>query len=102
MHKADQAGVDDGAHMLKIMVVTLALLGAVSACSMFDREQVHSGYVGPAALNQDQVTRLLNEQGYTDVTGLHKNGSDWIGSAVNKDGQEVNFDIDKGGAIHTK
>lgn len=102
MRKANQAGIDDGTYMLKIMVVTLALLGTLSACSMLDREHVHSGYVGPAALNQDQVTRLLNEQGYTDVTGLHKNGTDWIGSAVNKDGQQVNFDIDKGGAIHTK
>lgn len=88
--------------MLRIIVVTLTLLGALSACSMFGREHVQSGYVGPAVLNQDQVTRLLNEQGYTDITGLHKNGNDWIGSAVNKDGQEVTFDIDKGGTIHTK
>ena len=88
--------------MLKTIVVTLTLLTATSACSMFGREDVHSGYVGPASLNQDQVTRLLNEQGYQDVTGLHKNGSDWIGSATNKEGQEVNFDIDKDGTIHTK
>ncbi|HJS89509.1 MAG TPA: hypothetical protein VJ738_06030 [Steroidobacteraceae bacterium] len=88
--------------MLKIMVVTLTLAGALSACSMFGGERVHSDYVGPAALNQDQVTRLLNEQGYTDVTGLHKNGTDWVGSAVNNDGQQVNFDIDKDGTIHTK
>lgn len=88
--------------MFKTMVVTLTLLTAVSACSMFGREHVQSDYVGPAALNQDQVTRLLNEQGYQDISGLHKNGSDWIGSAVNKDGQEVNFDIDKGGTIHTR
>jgi uncharacterized membrane protein len=97
-----QAAVHGGTHMLKVIVVTLALLGALSACSTFGREHVQSGYVGTAALNQDQVTRLLNEQGYTDVTGLHKNGADWIGSAVNKDGQQVNFDIDKGGTIHTK
>jgi len=69
---------------------------------MFGREHVQSGYVGPAALNQEQVTRLLNEQGYTNVAGLHKNGADWVGSAINKDGQEVNFDIDKDGTIHTK
>jgi hypothetical protein len=30
------------------------------------------------------------------------NGSNWIGSAMNKDGRQVNFDIDKGGTIHTK
>jgi hypothetical protein len=91
-----------GAHMLKIFVVTLTLLGALSACSMFGRENVHSGYVGTASLNQDQITRLLNEQGYTNVTGLHKNGPDWVGSATDKDGQTVNFDIDKDGTIHTK
>lgn len=88
--------------MLKIMVVTLTLAGALSACSMFGGERVQSDYVGPAALNQDQVTQLLNEQGYTEVTGLHKNGTDWVGSAVNNDGRQVNFDIDKGGTIHTK
>jgi hypothetical protein len=88
--------------MLKIFVVTLTLLGALSACSLFGQEDVHSGYVGPASLNQTQVTRLLNEQGYTEVTGLHKNGTDWIGSALDKDGQQVNFDIDKSGTIHTK
>jgi hypothetical protein len=91
-----------GVRMFKTMVVTLTLLTATSGCAMFGREHVQSGYVGPASLNQDQVTRLLNEQGYQDVTDLHKNGSDWIGSATNKDGQEVNFDIDKDGTIHTK
>ena len=93
---------DGGAHMLKVLVVTLTLMGTLTACSMFGGEHVRSGYEGPAALNQDQVTQLLNEQGYTDVSGLHKNGSDWIGSAINKDGRQVNFDIDKGGTIHTK
>lgn len=88
--------------MFKILVMTLTLLGALSGCSMFGGARVHSGYVGTAAMNQDQVTRLLNEQGYTDITGLHKNRSDWIGSAVNKDGQQVNFDVDKDGTIHTK
>ncbi len=87
--------------MFKIIVVTLTLTGALGACSMFGGEHVHSGYVGTASLSEDQVTQLLNEQGYTDITGLHKNGSDWVGSA-DKDGQQVNFDIDKGGTIHTK
>ena len=89
-------------NMFKVIVVTLTLLGALSACSLLGGEKVQSGYVGPAAMNQDQVTRLLNEQGYTDITGLHMNGTDWIGSAMNKNGRQVNFDIDKGGTIHTK
>jgi len=88
--------------MFKVLVMTLTLAGALSGCSVFGGPKVQSGYVGPAAMNQDQVTRLLHEQGYTDISGLHMNGSDWIGSAMNKDGRQVNFDIDKGGTIHTK
>lgn len=88
--------------MFKSIALTVTLAGLLSGCSLFGGEKVHSGYVGPAAMNQEQVTRLLNDQGYTDITGLHMNGSDWIGSAMNKDGHQVNFDIDKSGAIHTK
>jgi hypothetical protein len=100
--RAALTGVNDGAHMLKITVVSLTLLGALSACSMFAGERVHSGYVGPAAMDRAQVTRLLNEHGYTHIRGLHKNGTDWLGSAMNEAGQQVNFDIDKAGTIHTK
>lgn len=84
---------------MTILVATLTLMGALGACSS---ERVHSDYVGTAALDQDQVTQLLTQQGYTDITGLHKNGNDWIGSAMDNSGQQVNFDIDKGGTIHTK
>lgn len=52
-------------------------------------------------MDQDQVAQLLNKQGYTNITNLHKNGPDWVGSA-NKDGQMVNFDIGKDGNVHTK
>jgi hypothetical protein len=76
-----------------------ALLVLLSACAT--HETVKSSYVGTAAMNEDQVTQLLNQQGYTDVNNLHENGQDWIGSA-SKDGQVVNFDIDKSGNIHTK
>lgn len=74
---------------------TCSLLGCAS-------EKVQSSYVGPAAMDQPQIERLLSEQGYTNITGLHKNGSDWIGSAMNRNGQEVAFDIDKAGTVHTK
>jgi hypothetical protein len=76
-----------------------ALLVLLSGCAA--HETVKSGYVGTATMNEDQVTQLLNQQGYTEVTNLHENGQDWIGSA-NKGGQVVNFDIDKRGNIHTK
>jgi len=72
---------------------------ATAACS--GREAVRSGYVGTATMSEDQVTELLTQNGYQDVTNLHKNGQDWVGAA-NKDGSPVTFDIDKDGAIHSK
>lgn len=90
------------ANRLRVVAVSLTLLGALGGCALFGGEKVHSDYVGTAAMSQEQVTHLLNEQGYTDITGLHMNGSDWVGSATNKEGDQVNFDIDKGGTIHTR
>jgi hypothetical protein len=52
-------------------------------------------------MDQDQVTQLLYQHGFVDISNLHKNGSDWVGSA-SKDGQSVGFDIDRSGTIHTK
>jgi hypothetical protein len=81
---------------------------ALSGCSMFggDRasssEDVRTAYAGPAALDEQQVTRLLHDQGYSNISGLHKNGSDWIGAATTKTGAQVDFDMDKNGVIHTK
>ncbi len=77
---------------------------ALSGCSMMDHrssENVQTAYVGPAAMNEQQVTQLLHDQGYGQVSDLHKNGSDWVGAAT-KDGTHVEFDIDKDGKIHTK
>ena len=88
--------------MRKVSWLSLVLVTFVSACSLFGGEKVHSSYVGPASMDQDQINRLLYEQGYTHITGLHKNGNDWVGSGINRDGQTVNFDIDKAGTIHTK
>jgi hypothetical protein len=42
------------------------------------------------------------DQGYHDITGLHMNGSDWVGSADTHSGQPVDFDIDRHGVIHTR
>lgn len=83
------------------LIICLLTL-STGACSMFGGEKVQSDYVGTGSLDQSQVARMLAEKGYTNISGLHKNGQDWVGSAMNKDGQEVNFDIDKAGTIHTK
>ncbi len=85
--------------MRAIASVFCSALVILAGCA--GREQVRTSYVGTGSMDQPQVTQLLNEQGYADVTDLHKNGSNWVGSA-NKDGQTVAFDIDKNGNIHTK
>ncbi len=92
--------------MRKIVVAALLCSGPLTivACSEMpghEHENVKSSYVGVSSMDQDQVAQLLNRQGYTEITNLHKNGPDWVGSA-NKDGQMVNFDIDKDGNVHTK
>ena len=79
-----------------VLCSTLLIL---AAC--FGREDVKSSYVGTASMSEDQVMQLLAQNGYQDITSLHKNGHDWVGSA-RKDGSPVNFDIDKAGTIHTK
>jgi len=76
-----------------------SLVMAIGACA--SHESVRTAYVGTSSMNQDQVEQLLAQNGFTEVTGLHKNGLDWVGSA-NKDGQSVSFDIDKNGKIHSK
>lgn len=82
------------------VVICCMLLGA---CSVFGGgAKTDKDYVGTASLDQGQVTQLLNQNGYSNVEGLHKNGDDWIGSATNRTGQTVNFDIDKDGTIKTK
>lgn len=80
-----------------VLLCSLAL--TIGACA--SHEEVRTAYVGTASMNQDQVEQLLSQNGFTEITGLHKNGMDWVGSA-NKDGQAVNFDIDKKGIIHSK
>lgn len=87
--------------MRTLSIVTCLML--LSACSAFGGgAKTENGYVGTASLDEPQVTQILNQNGYANVEGLHKNGTDWIGSATNRNGQTVNFDIDKDGAIHTK
>lgn len=71
---------------------------AITACTGV---RVKSDYIGTSSMNKEQILQLLSQQGYTDVSDLHKNGDDWFGGAQ-KDGHVVNFDIDKGGTIHTK
>lgn len=81
------------------VIVPLSCLLALAACA--GRENVKSSYVGTASMTQDQVAQLLTQQNFTEITGLHKNGGDWVGEAQ-KDGQSVSFDIASNGTIRTK
>lgn len=85
------------------MAAALLVLGG---CSLLDRssssENVRTAYAGPASMTADQVRQLLHNQGYTNVTGLHQNGDNWVGAAITSAGHHVDFDIDKKGVIHTK
>jgi hypothetical protein len=87
-----------------ILAGTVSL--ALGGCSLFDHssstENIKTAYAGPASMSAQQVEQLLNNQGYTDVTGLHQNGDDWVGEAITSTGHHVDFDIDKNGVIHTK
>lgn len=78
---------------------TCAALLMLAGCA--GHETVKSSYLGTAAMTMDQVTQLLNQQGYTDISGLHENGRNWIGEGQ-KNGQVVSFDIAPDGTIHTK
>lgn len=88
-----------------IVLGGVALL-ALGGCSLLDRsstsENVKTAYAGTASMTSHQVTQLLHNQGYTQVTNLHQNGDDWVGAALTSTGNHVDFDIDKNGVIHTK
>lgn len=76
----------------------IAVSMAITGCSGV---RTKSDYIGTASMSKEQILQILSQQGYTEVTDLHKNGEDWFGSAQ-KDGRVMNLDIDKGGTIHTK
>lgn len=88
------------------MVIGGASLLFLGGCSLLDRtsssESVKTAYAGTASMTSQQVTQLLYNQGYTDVTGLHQNGDNWVGAAITSTGHHVDFDIDKSGVIHAK
>lgn len=88
------------------IVIGGAALLFLGGCSLLDRtsssESVKTAYAGTASMTARQVTQLLHNQGYTDVTGLHQNGDDWVGAAIASTGHHVDFDIDKSGVIHAK
>lgn len=86
--------------MRAVIVLVGATLLTLAGCS--SRENVRTAYAGTASLSAGQVRQLLHDKGYTDVSDLHKNGSDWVGAATNEGGDHVDFDIDKSGVIHTK
>lgn len=85
-------------------IVAPALLLGLAACSsLFGSEaKEQTSYAGTSSMNAMQIEQVLRGQGYRDIANLHKNGPDWVGSAINANGAAVNFDIDPGGTVHIK
>ena len=84
--------------MRRMIILAAGALFGLAACA---HEHTQSEYMGTGSMDQEQVMQLLNQHGFVDISNLHKNGPDWVGSA-SKDGQAVGFDIDKRGTIHTR
>ena len=84
--------------MRRFMLWTICALCGLAGCA---HENTSSEYMGTGSMDQEQVMQLLNQHGFVDISNLHKNGADWVGSA-SKDGQAVSFDIDKRGTIRTR
>lgn len=51
------------------------------------------------SMSREQATQVLIHQGYRNISNLHKNGEDWIGTAT-KHGKPATVDIDKIGNIN--
>jgi hypothetical protein len=98
---------DPGGYLMRATtILASALLLGLGACSSLvgsgSKEQTQASYAGTSSMNAMQIDQLLRAQGYRDIANLHKNGTDWVGSAVNANGAAIDFDIDPGGTIHTK
>lgn len=60
---------------------------------------LQSGGTGSSRMSESQVRQDLKDHGYSNLSGLHQSGNDWMGSATDSSGAPVNFDIDPGGVI---
>ena len=85
-----------------IAAVLVASLAACSSLYGSDSPTTKTSYVGTSSMGPTEVAQLLRNNGYSDIANLHKNGADWIGSAVNQSGKPVAFDVDQNGVVHTK
>ncbi len=52
-------------------------------------------------LDQSQVKQRLEQQGYSNVQGVHKRGDGWTANAE-KNGQKVTLNLDNSGQVRTK
>ena len=86
--------------------IATALVASLAACSSLygsdSSPTTKTSYVGTSSMGPTEVGQLLRNNGYSHISNLHKNGADWIGSAVNQSGKPVAFDVDQNGVVHTK
>ncbi len=89
-------------------IAAAILVMGLAACSSGNGEDTSTATPAASAgssvqpMDQQQVTQELEDRGYTNIANLRHSGGDWTGSAVNEQGQGVNFDVDPYGAIHVK
>lgn len=72
------------------------VLLASSGCAA---KRVETPSADSGTMSRKQVVQVLIHHGYRDITGLYRNGEDWIGAAT-KHGQVLNFDVDKTGNVN--
>ncbi len=54
-----------------------------------------------APMDQSQVKQRLEQQGYSNVQGIHKDRDGWTANAE-RNGQKVTVDLDNNGQVKTK
>jgi hypothetical protein len=80
----------------------MALVFGVAACSpTSSASRGDEAIAGSSkeAMSESQVRKDLGDRGYSNVLDLRRTGSGWAGSAVDRNGKRVNFDVDHLGAI---
>jgi len=78
---------------------SLLCFSLVALCGCAAHVHSDPGLNEPNSRTREQAVQILIHDGYRDITDLHRNGEDWIGTAT-KHGKRANVDIDKTGNIN--
>jgi hypothetical protein len=81
--------------MRPFAVLLCSCLLTVAACAPHVRVTPR---VATTAITREQATQILIHEGYRNITDLHQNGEEWVGTAT-KRGKTATFDIDSNGQV---